>query len=29
MIARVGMVRLTYLEQGGDSESGNAAVDLP
>ncbi len=29
MIARVGKVRLTYLEESGNSESGNAADDLP
>ncbi len=29
MIARVAMLQLTYLEQGGDSENGNTAVDLP
>ncbi len=28
MIARMAILRLTYLEQGGDSESGNAAVDI-
>ncbi len=29
MIARVAMLLLTYLEQSSDSESRNAAVDLP
>ncbi len=29
MIARVAMLQLTYLEESGDSQSRNGAVDLP